>query len=58
MHRMKGDIMRKEDRVRTKIKVDQIKAKPVQQVTHDETDYLIRKQYIITDIEGSQNEEE
>lgn len=46
--------MRKEDRIRTKAKVNEIKEKPPQQISADETDYCIRKQHIIPDIEENE----
>ena len=39
--------MRTEDKIRVKAQVEKIKGKPVQTRTKEETDYCIRKQYII-----------
>ncbi len=43
--------MKPQDKIRVKEQVDRIKAKNPQQVTKEETDYCIRHENIIPDIE-------
>lgn len=41
--------MRKEDRIRVKAEVEKIKNKPAAQQTESETEFCIRKQFIIAE---------